>query len=75
MRPQMGQPQMGQPQMGQPQMGQPQMGQAQMMQAQMAQSQIPQLAQILRLVQSQQVPTGWQQTYRLESRAKLIHQM
>ena len=68
----MGQPQMGQPQRGQPQMGQPQMSQPQMGVPQMGQGQAQQILQYLR---NQQVPPGWQQTYRVDQRFAFIQQM
>ena len=51
---------MGQPRMGQPQTGQPLLGLQQ---------------RIHQQLQTQQIPPGWQQTYRIEMRTNFIFQM
>lgn len=62
--------QMGQPQMGNHQMGHPSMVQSQPM---VQQTQLP--VQILAYLRNHSVPDGWQQTFRIEQRVAVIHQM
>ncbi len=80
----MGHMQMSQPQMIQQQVGQPQMGQqtpmAQRQMGHMNQSQAANPAggvqqQIVAYLQGQQIPIGWQQTFRIEIRLAFIIQM